>query len=147
MDSSQQDIAVNASTMDPIPAGNGEAVLWDSTRVRPGGFNYELDPKTGLYYATGTFLDSASKIRSAVLSLLTTTQNVTFKLYWYIGAAFVLVNGAGKTVTAGTPLTEVVPFGGRGTKLTYLAGATPPATVVASVLLRQDVVQPVVTTV
>lgn len=140
------EVQVNQSTMDAIPAGNGEAVLFDSTRVKPGNYNMELDPATGLYVATGTYLNSMPDIKSAMVSLLVTTQNVTLKLYWWIGAAFVQVN-TGKAVTAGTALGEAVPFGGAGTKITYLAGATPPATAVARVGLRRTLEQPAVTTV
>lgn len=141
------EVQVNQSTMDAIPIANGEAVLYDSTRVKPGNYNMELDPATGLYVATGTYLNSIPDVKGAMLSLLVTTQAVTFKLYWWIGGAFTLVNGSGKSVVAGTPLGEVVPFGGAGTKLTYLAGATPPATAAARVGLRRTLEQPVVTTV
>lgn len=147
MDLSNDDVPINISDIGPIPANNGEAVIWDSTRVKAGGYSYDVDPKTGIAVPTGTYLDSCNHIRSAVLALNATGQNVTFKLYWWIGAAFVLVNGSGKAVTAGTPLCEVVPFGGRGVKLAYLAGATAPSAMAIHVRFRREGYQPVVTTV
>lgn len=144
MEPSERDFFINSSTMDPIPAGNGEAVIWDSTRVPHGAINYELNPATGLYYPTGTFLDSMAGLKAAFVAITPTTQGVTFKVYYWMGTGFVLVNGTGKAVAAGVPLAEVVPLGGRATKITYLAGATPPSAMAISVRLRYALDQPAV---
>jgi len=146
MEAIERDYFVNASNMDPIPAGNGEAVIWDSSRVPHGAYNYELDPATGLFYPTGKWLDSMSSLKGAFVSLTPTGQAVTFKVYYWLGSGFVLMNGTGKSVGAATTLAELVPFGGRATKITYLAGATPPSAMAISVRLRYALDQPVVAT-